>query len=200
MLNVGSDFSAGFADPVFEAQETFRAILHGLSHPGRVVETTASLSPPSPLCNATAAIALTLFDFDTPVWLDPKTSTEEVRQFLSFHTGCPLVEEPIKASFAIVCDPHHLEDLQRFNMGTDEAPENSTTIIYQVNRIFNAATGKKCKGPGIKDEIQILVDGVSDDFWFQRKLVNDSFPRGIDMFFTESHRVVGLPRTTRIES
>lgn len=200
MLNVGSDFSVGFVDPVFEAQETFRAILHGLAHPGHVVETTASLSPPPPLCDASAAIALTLFDFDTPIWLDPKTNTEKVRHFLRFHTGCSLVDEPVKASFAIICDPHYLEDLQRFNIGTDEAPENSTTIIYQVNKIFASGTGRKFKGPGIEDEIKILVDGVPDDFWFRRKLVNDSFPRGIDIFFTESHRVVGLPRTTRVEA
>ena len=74
-----------FADPPLAAQETFRAALHAMSYPGGVMEAGFGLDAPAPLFKATAALALTLFDFETPVWLDAAASTDEVKAFLRFH-------------------------------------------------------------------------------------------------------------------
>ncbi len=84
----------------------------------------------------TAAIALTLFDHDTPVWLDPFLSeTAEVKKWLKFHSGAPVVSDPSIASFALVSDGAALPQLDRFAFGSNEYPDRSTTVILQVDSL-----------------------------------------------------------------
>ena len=89
--------------------------------------------------------------------------------------------------------------LEDFNCGTDEAPDKSATVILQVDRIFPEAEGVTLSGPGIRDTVSILVDGVANDFWRQRQRQQALFPRGVDILFTAGDRFVGLPRTTMVE-
>ena len=86
--------SAGFRDRVADAQTVFRCILDATAHPGRIVEIPADLLAPNDagLSHAAAAFALTLLDFETPVWLDSDIST--AGDFLRFHCGAPLVAAP----------------------------------------------------------------------------------------------------------
>ncbi len=68
----------------------------------------------------TAAIALTLFDHDTPVWLDPAmAATSEVTKWLKFHTSAPVVDGlPRSAVFALIADTAAIPALERFSFGT----------------------------------------------------------------------------------
>ena len=50
--------SPGFADPVLDAQASFRAILEAMSRPGRIQRIDARITPPAPLCTAAAAALL----------------------------------------------------------------------------------------------------------------------------------------------
>jgi len=198
-MNMIVSTAPAFADPVFGAQETFRAALHAMSYPGRILEAGFDLEPPSPLHKATAALALALFDFETPVWLDRTGATEDVRAFLKFHCGCPIVEDPAAAQFAIVTDAETMPSLDRFNAGTDEAPETAAMVILQVSRFIANSEGLTLTGPGIEKDLMVLIDGVPRSVWTTRKAIVANFPRGIDLFLTEAHRLIGLPRTTRIE-
>jgi len=84
----------------------------------------------------TAAIALTLFDHDTPVWLDHlMAETSEVTKWLKFHTGAPVIADSSICSFALVGDACELPELDRFSFGTDEYPDRSTTLILQVESL-----------------------------------------------------------------
>jgi len=189
----------GFASPVMEAQATFRAVLHALSYPGRVMEAGGELDPPVPLHHATAAIALSLFDLDTPVWLDPAAWTPETEAFLRFHTGCPLVDDPAIARFAVIADAARLTAFDAFDAGSDEAPDRSATLIVQVSRFLQRSGGVTLCGPGIRNPLSVLVDGVSREFWQARRAQQALFPRGVDVVFTAEHRLVGLSRTTHVE-
>lgn len=188
---------AGLADPVLDAQGIFRSVLDALAHPGRVVTVPSALEPPTPLGPATAAVCLTLLDFETPVWLDPAARTPEVLAYLRFHCGAPICQSPEDAAFSVLADGLHLFPLGRFQTGSDEYPDRSTTVIVQAGKILEGV-GRRLTGPGIDGERQIDLQGVSGRLWDMLRENQSLFPRGIDVLVTAGPRLVGLPRTTRV--
>ncbi|MES0883799.1 phosphonate C-P lyase system protein PhnH [Roseibium sp. SCP14] len=195
----GTPLAAGLQDPVHDAQTCFRAIMDVMARPGdRRPVNTDGLTPPSPLTPVAAAIALTLFDYDTPIWLDrPLMTSEPVKAFLRFHTGAPIVSEPVDAAFALVADPEHLVPLASFNQGSAEYPDQSTTVIL-IGQEFDRAPKVKLEGPGIKDFTAFSSSPVPPVFWDQTISNSKQFPRGIDLIFAGKTDVAALPRSTRI--
>ena len=98
-----AELPAGFADKVLSAQSTFRAVMDAMARPGSIQRITAATGMPYPMMPGTAAIALTLFDQDTPVWLDGAVSaTPDVARWLKFHTSAPVVTNSSISSFALM--------------------------------------------------------------------------------------------------
>jgi alpha-D-ribose 1-methylphosphonate 5-triphosphate synthase subunit PhnH len=60
----------GFDDPVNQCQATFQALLQAMARPGRLYPVPAPACVVPGLGAGSAAIALTLVDFETSVWLD----------------------------------------------------------------------------------------------------------------------------------
>jgi alpha-D-ribose 1-methylphosphonate 5-triphosphate synthase subunit PhnH len=50
--------------------------MDAMARPGSVAAHRAGSGTPHPMMRGTAAIALTLFDHDTPLWLDPPMSRD----------------------------------------------------------------------------------------------------------------------------
>ena len=216
------DILPGFADPVHDAQRCFRAVLEALSHPGTPVALTAL--PPAlyltasmpPACLAgMVAIALTLCDADTPVWLDPCLDTPAMRQHLRFHCGCPVTEEPGKAQFAFIGDAKTMPRFEKFSAGTPEYPDRSATLVIAAD--FTAAApdnqmdnqpDNQLSGPGISPAhnpqgLCFGPAGLPAWFWEDRAMNQTGYPLGVDVLFVDSRRVdgdavriAGLPRTT----
>ena len=189
---------AGLADPVLDAQGIFRCVLDAMAHPGRVVTVPSAVEPPPPLGLATAAVCLTLLDFETPLWLDPAARTPEVLEYLRFHCGAPILESRAAASFAVVADALQLPPLGSFQAGSDEYPDRSTTVIVQAGEITEGV-GRRLTGPGIDGARRLSVEGASPRIWGMLLENQGLFPRGIDVLITAGSRLVGLPRTTRVE-
>lgn len=188
----------GLGDPVLDGQRIFRAVLDAMSHPGRVVSLGLDGPTVDPLHPATVAICLALVDLETPLWLDPASRTPEVSAHLRFHCGCPIVDEPARARFAVVAGPAAMPALDRFDPGTDEYPDRSATVIVQA-RTLTAEAGRRLTGPGIASEGRLDVDGVPPRFWEDLRANHDRFPRGVDVLLTAGLALVALPRTTRVE-
>ena len=115
-MTMVAELPAGFADKVLSAQMTFRSVMNAMARPGSVRRIVAVAGSPAPMMRATAAIALTLFDHDTPLWLDARMAgTIDIAKWLRFHTGAPIVAESSICSFALVgdaivcyrCGAHH---------------------------------------------------------------------------------------------
>ena len=189
---------SGLADPVLDSQRVFRAVMNAMAHPGRVSTVPAVARVPAPLSIATAAVALTLLDFETPLWLDGAASEATVRDYLRFHSGCPVVIKPERARFALIVDPQAMGDWVVFDAGTDEYPDRSATLIVQVERLA-AGSGRRLSGPGIAGRVQLEVGGVPGSFWDTLRRNHALFPRGVDVILTSDDRVAALPRTTRVE-
>ena len=193
-----AELPAGFADKVKSAQSTFRAVMEAMARPGSVQQVVAAVGTPMPMMRGTAAIALTLFDHDTPIWLDPKMSeTSEVAKWLKFHTSAPVVADSSICSFALIGDAAALPDLSRFALGTNEYPDRSTTLVVQVNNLTRGEV-YELVGPGI-DGSAVLQAIIEPKNLFERLAVNGSlFPRGIDVVLVADDAIVAIPRTTRL--
>jgi alpha-D-ribose 1-methylphosphonate 5-triphosphate synthase subunit PhnH len=190
----------GFADKVASAQSTFRSVMDAMARPGSVQRVVASAGFPVPLMRATAAIALTLFDHDTPIWLDARMSeTSDVTKWLKFHSGAPVVKDSSIASFALIGDAAALPGLERFSFGSNEYPDRSTTLIVQLENLVEGAAFELC-GPGIDGSATIHAAIEPADL-FERLAVNEKlFPRGIDVVLVADDSVVAIPRTARLVS
>src|ERR1700749_2528889 len=71
-MSAMTGLSAGFSDKVLSAQSTFRAVMEAMARPGSVHHVTPDVGAAPGLMHGAAALALTLFDHDTPIWLDPQ--------------------------------------------------------------------------------------------------------------------------------
>jgi alpha-D-ribose 1-methylphosphonate 5-triphosphate synthase subunit PhnH len=197
-MTMVSDLPAGFADKVLSAQSTFRSVMEAMGRPGSVQRIVAAAGAPAAMMRGTAAIALTLFDHDTPVWLDPLMSgTSDVAKWLKFHTGAPVVADSQICSFALIGDARALPALDRFAFGTNEYPDRSTTLILQVESLTQGP-GLELRGPGI-DGTAVLQAAIQPADLFERLAINAAlFPRGIDVVLVHDDRIVAIPRTTRL--
>lgn len=195
---LGQTLEGGFAEPVFGAQATFRALIDALANPGRVHSLDAPLEAPAGLSPELAAIALTLCDHDTTVWLDPALAeSDAVVSWLRFHTAALLTTDPSRAHFALVSTADALPALERFALGTDEYPDRSTTIALGVASLTGGAE-IVLRGPGIEDHRHIALQPLPHDFVAQWATNRGLFPRGVDVLLAAGSGVIGLPRTTRI--
>ncbi len=188
---------AGFADYTVDAQSTFRTLLDAMARPGTIGAVPAVPGAPPPLDPATAAVALCLFDHDTPVWLGDGIAGLDVYEYFRFHCGCPLIKSALAASFGVCLATAGMPPLSQFDSGTDESPDRSATVVVQVPDLDGGAR-LRLSGPGIESEAFLTVAGIPDYFWDARKAQQESFPRGIDLLFTSGRRVVALPRSTEI--
>ncbi len=137
-----------FADPVFESQAAFRAILAAMARPGAILACGEGLAPPAPLSPAAAAAILALADFETPLWIAPSLLAGGIASYLKFHTGAPLAASPDKAAFALIDAAADALRLADFAQGTQEYPDRSTTIVVQLSSLSNGPL-LRLAGPGI---------------------------------------------------
>lgn len=190
----------GFADPVFDAQAVFRAVMDAMARPGTVQAFPVLAAPPAPLSPGAAAVALALCDHDTPVWLDASlAASSAVKSWLGFHTGAPLARTPDEALFAIAALPGDLIALENFAQGTQEYPDRSTTLILQVRSLADGP-GLVLQGPGIEKAAHCAPSPLPRHFVEQWKQNNQRFPRGVDVVLVAPDGVICLPRTTRIQT
>lgn len=191
------DLGAGFADPVVDAQAVFRAILDALANPGTPQKLVSMSGTSAALTSELVSTLLTLTDHDTTIWLSPALDVDAVKGFVGFHTGATVVSDPVKANFAFVARGDAMPELGRCNLGTQEYPDRSTTIIAEVPELTGGAK-LVLRGPGIRETQAISPVGLPHDFVVQWSENRELFPRGVDLLLVAGGQVMGLPRSTRI--
>lgn len=188
----------GFDNPVFDAQAVFKAAMWALSRPGLSRPVRGADAAPAPLTPVLGALALTLADFETSVWLDAAlAAAPAVERWLKFHTGTKLAATPVEAGFALIADGAAMPELAAFGLGTQAYPDQSTTLLIAVAG-FGAGTAFRFEGPGVDGALELRIEGLPAAVlagWADNKA---AFPRGVDVILAGPDSVIGLPRTVSI--
>lgn len=190
-------YTGGFADPVFEAQSTFKTLMDCMARPGTIATLDAPSAPPSPMGPGAGAIALTLCDHDTPVYLSPALTGAGIQGWLAFQTGSLLTENRADATFAFFEKGAALPALSTFSTGSQEYPDRSTTVIAELSDLSGGAA-LMISGPGIDGEATIAPLGLPPhfgDMWRENAAL---YPRGVDLVLVSGADILCLPRTTKI--
>lgn len=181
--------TGGFERAPLQSARAFRAVLEAMARPGTICNVEGALPPP-PLSIAAGVALLTLADTTTPLHLAGDAGCAEVRGWLAFHVGSPLVTAE-EAVFALGTWAS-LQPVSRFGVGAADYPDRSATLIVEVDRLDN--DGHVLTGPGIETTARLRLPEMAA-FAANRML----FPLGFDCLFTCGSRLAGLPRSTRVE-
>ncbi len=186
----------GFDNPVFDATATYRTVLEAMSRPASVQLLPVTPDAPTGIGPASAAVLLTLADMETPIWIAPDVNTAELRNYLHFHTGCPLTAAPETAAFALLGRDSDLTIIDRLAVGTAEYPDRSATVIIDCENL-GSTEGQLFTGPGIKETATFDIPGFPPAIWDLIDRNQALFPLGIDWIFTGGSHMVALPRTSK---
>lgn len=192
-------FSGGFPEPVFAAQAVFRVVMNCMARPGTIGGIAANANPPEPLTCAAGAVALTLCDHDTSVWLTPQLAKSKLPGWLAFHTGATVTAEKQDASFAFIEKGGVVPGFGVFSQGTQEYPDRSTTLVIEIDS-FEGGRPLVLTGPGIRDEMRFAPKGLPEAFLSLAQANRALFPRGVDLILLAGDDIVCLPRTTVIRN
>ena len=183
----------GFADPVAGAQACFRAVLDAMARPGCIREAGVGLVAPEPLAPATAAVLLTLLDYDTPVWMD--SAAAAAREWVAFHCGAPVVTDVTTCHFAVALT---LPALGSLPAGSHEGPETAATLVLQVTALGRGRTFRLV-GPGLRVPAMLAVDGLPAGFASAWQENHALFPCGIDIVLCAGTSLAALPRSVTLQ-
>ncbi len=179
----------GFIDAPKQSARAFRASLEAMSRPG-TIWTVEGAKPPAPLSIAAGVLILTLCDGTTPVHLGASVDVPLVRDWITFHTGAPLVAAEM-ARFAAGTWAD-LSPVGRFAIGTPDYPDRSATLIVEMLEL--SQTGPHLSGPGIAAKAALSLPDIAA-FKANRML----FPQGFDTYLTCGNSLAGVPRSTIVE-
>lgn len=190
--------TSNFPRSVLFAQSTFRAVLDAMSRPGAIRALGDTVDPPPPFSKGAAAVALTLCDYDTPVWLDDALrANAAVGEWLRFHCGSPLIDDRSAAMFAFVADATALPSFEDFNAGTADYPDRGTTVVVQVETLTSGPE-LILEGPGINGRRSLRASSLPFDMTSRLARNRALFPRGIDLLLVAGASIAGLPRSVRV--
>ena len=197
VATTSDNIQTGFDNPVLGSQSVFRQLLKSMSEPGIQSKVESIKSYPNALWQASYVIALSLFDQDTPVFLSESLQTPENLATLRFQVSLSATDNTADADF-VVCNQDEIPDINTLNLGNEEYPDQSCTLIIQCNS-FDEGEPYRATGPGIETSRIIQCSALNNILFEQREQIFSQFPLGIDIIFVHKNKFFCLPRTTRLE-
>jgi alpha-D-ribose 1-methylphosphonate 5-triphosphate synthase subunit PhnH len=192
-----SHFWPALPDPVLDGQKLFRQLLNALSQPGTVHELHGPVPPQAGMGSALWGGLLALCDLEINVWIAPEMDSSGLRSSLKFHSGCRFCDDPEDADFAVLDAAAPLY-IDAFRRGDPKNPERSTTLFIRVEQLVTDR-GWHLSGPGIPEQRRLDIGASHPDLLAALRANRPTFPCGLDVFFVCGERLVGVPRSTRIE-
>ena len=173
--------------------EAFRSVLQAMARPG----TAWPLSARGVAGSALEDLLGCLLDAECSLgWLDGRD--EPVGRGICRGTGCRGVP-PEEADFVLVGPSGTGAAIAGLRTGEPDFPDRGCTLVYRVESLSPSGGRRTWTGPGIRDGIRPLVEGVPDSEWEALKATNSVYPMGVDCLFVDrAGLVAALPRSTRI--
>lgn len=98
--------------------------------------------------------------------------------------------------FATARSEAEVTALSTLRIGSLAYPDEAATLF--VPATIGSGQALRLAGPGIKDTLTIEVGGIDPSFWaMRRKAIR--YPLGWDLYLVDADRLVGIPRSTKIE-
>ena len=178
-------------DTTIRDHSTFRIILQGMSHPGKVY----ALPDLSGKESSAVELLGCLMDNEVKFAVLGDTDLEAV---LVRHTDSrPTSVED--ADFVIACNGTTNGRLVSFNRGSLEYPDKGATILYLVEELSENEGEITLSGPGINGKAVLRISGLPLSELHLLGQVNREFPLGIDAIFLDrSGSIVCIPRSSHI--
>jgi alpha-D-ribose 1-methylphosphonate 5-triphosphate synthase subunit PhnH len=98
--------------------------------------------------------------------------------------------------FAPLATETDVAAVSHLRIGTLAYPDEAATLFAPAR--IGSGQRLRLTGPGIKDALTIEIGGIHPSFWAMRdKAIR--YPLGWDLYLVDADRLVGLPRSTKIE-
>lgn len=165
--------------------------MSAMARPGEVHEIGTALTASAGLSQAAAALLLTLSGPETGAYLAPGADSADLRAWLAFHTGAPVVAAG-KAEFALG-SWEALLPLAQYRAGTPEYPDRSATLIAGTAGF--APVNAVLRGPNVKDSTRMALPGLA-----ALQANARGCPLGLGFFFTCGAKLAALPRSAQISA
>ena len=86
--------------------------------------------------------------------------------------------------------------LRAVQTGSDMYPDDGATVVVQAE--IGSGPHLRLSGPGIDSRIDVRIGGLPEGFW-QVRAASIRYPIGFDLVLLDDARVLGVPRSTRVE-
>ncbi|MEQ9636694.1 MAG: phosphonate C-P lyase system protein PhnH [Devosia marina] len=160
---------------------TFEALMWALSRPGDIRTLPEA---------GFDAISETLVDLECSAYADTPAMRERI-----LATGANLSDRIAAADYVFITALEHAgQQLAEIKCGTALYPDDGATLIAAAAHLGNRV---RLTGPGIQETTEIAL-AVSPGFWAMRETLC-LYPEGFDIFFVDGDKVVGIPRSTKVE-
>lgn len=168
-------------------QRVFRELVEAFSRPGDIRDLAACVDGIS----AQRAVLAALMDRETTL-ADPHGQIADADWSLLQAT----LGTTENARY-IAVDGRRAPDFQP-PLGSLESPEFGATMLIEVDRLDHGELLLELAGPGVDGHRALCLTGLHPDWLVRRADWVGGFPLGVDLLLYDAHRIVALPRTTRI--
>ena len=186
-----------FADPVFESQAAFRAVLNAVASPGKVFvggevyrPRRRYARPPRRRCWRWRILRRRCLSR----WIF--LSERRPPSICASTPARPIAATPDKAAFALELATDAALDLARFAEGDPEYPDRSTTLVLQVGfrrRAALAPSWPRHQGRNASSRSRRRRKTLSS-----MQANGQKFPLGVDLILVAGALLVAAPRSTQI--
>lgn len=184
-------------------QTVFRTLLNCMARPGTIGHLDQKLNfgkLDKPFTNYFFSIALTLLDQEVlfHVWNNQYPAAAQLQAYTMSRPG--KLED---CDYLLVSGAEYF-DLSRLKKGSWQFPDESATIICQVESLTAPAIRQaetirfELRGPGIPSLREISVGGLNPALLEPWRQCNREYPQGLDWILVDrSGQVCCLPRSTK---